>query len=263
MKNTLVVLTLSFVLSLSLFGQGMYWESTVHRSFGGSDKDMTSKFYAMPKMFRSEDGDQHTAIIRLDKGVIININNDDSTYTEMTFDELESQMKKTGTKMDDAMAKLQDKLKDMPEDRRKMVEDMMKKNPAFGGGDNAKYETKKTDETQTISGYACTKYVISQGDKEVMTVWASKDVKVNEALRTDMQEFRSRMAAMIPRIGSAMFEGMKTVDGFPVQMESPNYKSTVTKVISKDTPSAQFEAPANYKKTKPAFMGDDKEEKKD
>jgi hypothetical protein len=227
----------------------------------GNEREISSKFYAMPKMFRSVDGEQHEAIIRLDKGIILNINHADSTYTEMTFEELDAMMKKGNAKMDESMAELKDKMKDMPEDQRKMVEQMMGKNPAMGGSAE-KYTSKNTGETEKISGFNCTKYVVSQGDKEVLTVWATKEVKGMEGLKKDMQAFRDRLASSMPKIGSAMAEGMKNVDGFPIRVESANYKSTVTKVQKQSTPASAFEAPKSYKKVKLESM-DEKDEGKE
>jgi hypothetical protein len=256
MKQTLTIISLMVLFSLSLFGQGLYWESTAHLTVMGNDREINSKFYAMPKMFKSVDGEQHEAIIRLDKGVILNINHEDKTYTEMTFDELNSMMKKGSEKLDKSMAELKDRLKDMPEEQRKMVEQMMSKNPVMGGGSDEKYTVKNAGKTEKINGYNCSKYIVSQGDKDVLTVWATKDVKGPESLKKDLQDFRERLASTMPRIGSAMAEGMKNVDGFPIRVESANYKSVVTKIEHKSTPSSSFEAPKGYKKTKPASLDD-------
>jgi hypothetical protein len=261
MKHLIIIAALTIVFALTVSSQGLYWESTGHISVMGNDREINSTFFAMPKMFKSVDGKEHESILRLDKGVILEVNNTDKTYTQMTFEELDAMMKKGTAKMDESMAELKEKMKDMPEEQRKMVEQMMGKTQATGSSEG-KYTVKNTGVKEKISGYSCTKYIISQGDREVLTLWASKDVKGVDALKKDMQEFRDRMAAMMPKIGSAMAEGMKNVEGFPIRVESANYKSTVTKIEQRTTPANAFEPPKGYKKTKLESF-DDKVEEKD
>ncbi|MFI5252747.1 MAG: DUF4412 domain-containing protein [Bacteroidota bacterium] len=259
MKSVILYGILTIAFTLSMFCQGLYWESNGHVTMMGNEKTINTKFYAMPKMFKSVEGDDHESIIRLDKNLLYDINHKDSTYKEMTFEEMDTLMKKGNARMEKSMSELQDKLKDMPEEQRKMVEQMMSKRAAMGDS-KEKYDVKNTGETETISGFSCSKYIISQGDKEVLTLWATKDVKGVDSLKADLGEFRDRMARMMPRIGSAMAEGMKGVDGFPIQVESSNYKSTVTKVEQRSTPESSFLPPKDYKKLKNESM-DEKDKK--
>lgn len=92
------------------------------------------------------------------------------------------------------------------------------------------------------------------GGEPSYTMWVTKDVKEFDGMRKDMQEFGERMAAMTPRFASEMAEGMKNLDGFPVQTEIAGITSTVSKVANRTTPASAFEVPAGYKKEKPEMF---------
>ena len=245
-----VGLGLAFLIGLAAYGQGMYWET---RMTGHGQESMT-KMYAMPKMFKTTESDEGDAVIvRLDKELIYQINAKEKTYSEMTFAELEVMMKKMGGKMDDAMAQMQEKMKDMPEEQRKMMEQMM--GGRMPGKKDAKVDVKNTGETKTISGFSCTKYVVSQDGKEAMTLWATKEVKDFGALRKDWEEFSKRIMAMNPMGMKGLAEGMKKVDGFPIQTEMGQGITTlVTKVEKRSTPASEFTVPAGYKKVGSKMM---------
>ena len=209
-----LVLCLSLMIGLAAYGQGMYWETKMT----GHGQERMTKMYAMPKMFKTTEGDGGDAVIvRLDKEVIYQIDAKEKTYSEMTFAELEVMMKKMGGKMDAAMAQMEDKMKDMPEEQRKMVEQMM--GSRMQGKTDAVVDVKSTGEKKTISGFSCAKYVVNQDGKEMMTLWATKDIKDFGAMRKDWEEFSKRMMALSPMGMKGLAEGMKKVDGFPIQTD--------------------------------------------
>ena len=245
-----VGLGLALLIGLAAYGQGMYWETKMT----GHGQESMTKMYAMPKMFKtmeSEGGD--AVIVRLDKELIYQINAKEKTYSEMTFVELETMMKKMGGKMDDAMAQMQEKMKDMPEEQRKMMEQMM--GSRMPGKKDAAVDVKNAGEKKSISGFSCTKYVVNQDGKEAMTVWATKDVKDFGALRKDWEEFSKRIMAMNPMGMKGLAEGMKKVDGFPIQTDmSQGISTLVTKVEKRSTPASEFTVPAGYKKVDSKMM---------
>ena len=220
------------------------------------DEDSTPSI-PMPKMMKGvtkETGE--TFIVRLDKELFITVNPDDKTYSEMTFAEMEGATKKAGGKMDSKMAEMQKQLAGMPEEQRKMVEKMMAdKMPGAEAAKDAKVEVNKTGDTKTISGFSCRKFVITQDDKDAMTVWATKDVSGFDGMRKDWEEFTKRMMAMNPMVGKGIGEAFKKIDGFPVQREMGHgMTSTVTKVERRTTAAGDFEVPSGYKKVKSQMM---------
>ena len=248
MKTTrsLIVLTAIFCAAFSprLFGQGYYWESTIS---GGPAGEQTVKNYMMPKLFKvvQTGTGQGTIITNLQKKIILRVHDADKTYSEMTFAEMEAAMKKMGGQADAKMEELQAKMKEMPEEQRKMMEKMM--GPMAGGG--GAVEVKKSEETKTIAGHPCTKFEIVQGERTIMTIWATKDLKGFGTMRTDWEELSRRMTEQMPgQMGKGIAAGMKKIDGFPMQTEIGPMISTVTKIEQRSTPASAFEAPAGYKK---------------
>ena len=242
----LFVLLMNFAVA-PLSAQGTYWESTT-TGMGG---EHVSQMYYLSKMFKSvttdEDGGR-VVIVRLDKEKIYTLSPKEKTYSEMTFNELEATMKKMGSEMDSHMAEMNEQLASMPPEQRKMVEEMMKKQMNRGGGDEVKVE--KTGDSKTISGYSCTKFLVKQDDKEMATIWTTKDLKAFESMRGDFQEFSKRMMSMNP-MTKGMGEGMQKVEGFPIETDGARgFKQVVTKVEKRSIAASEFEIPADYKKVK-------------
>lgn len=252
-------------LAVSAVAQGLYWESTMS---GGPIGERNEQMWAVPKKMKGvtkETGE--TFIVRLDKEMFITIDPKEKTYSEMTFAEMEGMMKKASGKMDAKMAEMQKQLAGMPEEQRKMVEQMMGNKMGMGAAKDAKVNVKNTGDKKTISGFSCTKVVVTQDDKDVMTLWVTKDVSGFEAMRKDWEEFSKRMMAMNPMGGKGLGEAFKKVDGFPIQTEmGQGMTSTVTKIEKKTASASEFEVPAGYKKVKANMMDemdemDAKEEK--
>ena len=243
------------------YGQGMYWEATRSGGMMG-DKPEIDKMYYMPGMFRTEVGNEEgVMIIRLDKQVMYNIDVKKKTYSEMTFADLEKMSKKAGAKMDEAMSEMQKSLKDMPEEQRKMVEQMMKNRMPSKGEKAPKVDVTKSGEKQTISGYACTKYIVREGGKDLLSLWTTKDVKGFEGMRKDMEGFQKRMMSMDPRGGEGLAAAMGKIDGFPIQTDMPGgMKQMVTKIERRSMRDDLFEIPAGYKKVNAMKMPGEKED---
>lgn len=253
-RNALVALiALGFVAMAS--AQGLYWESTMTGGPMGEEHQQMWIAPKMMKMMTKETGEM--VIIRLDKDKFITVDPKEKTYSEMTFAEMESAMKKASGKMDKHMVELQKQLADMPEEQRKMMEKMMGKTMPGSAAKDAKVEVKKTGDKKEINGFACTKLVVMQDDKDMMTLWVTKDVSGFESMRKDWEEFSKRMMAMNPMAGKGMGEAFKKVDGFPIQTEMGGaFTSTVTKIEKKTAPASEFEVPAGYTKTDSKMMED-------
>lgn len=267
MNRTRIMLAGLFTAGLasSAVAQGLYWESTMS---GGPLGERHEQMWAVPKKMKGVTKETGEAfIVRLDKEVFITIDPKEKEYSEITFAEMEGVMKKAGSKMDSKMAEMQKQLATMPEEQRKMVEKMMgEKMPGMGARKDARVDVKSAGDKKTISGFPCTKFVITQDGKEMMTLWVTKDVSGFDALRKDWEEFSKRMMAMNPMAGKGLGEAFKKIDGFPIQTDMGQaMTSTVTKIEKKTAPASEFEVPAGYKKIKSKMMEDmdaagDKEE---
>ena len=244
----LPVLLVLMTASSALLAQGLYYESVLNAGMPGKDA-MASKTYLMPKMMKHvspESGD--FMIVRLDQEKMIGVDAKAKTYWEMTFTEMEQTMKASSAKMDAQMAQLQEQLKKMPEEQRKMMEQRM---GSMMSPSDAPVTLTATGEKKQISGFPCTKYVAKQGEKTLMTLWATKDVKAFEGIRKDYQALSRRLTAMNPRFAKGITDAMTQIEGFPVETDFGPMTNVVTKVESRATAASEFAVPAGFTKVDP------------
>jgi hypothetical protein len=244
----MMVLAFSLALLSTAWGQGLYWESTISSS-SGSMKDQLTKAYYIPKMFKVESPAESAAtILRMDKQLMLIVNNKEKTYSEMTFSELEAMMKSASGQMDE----MQKKMEKLPPETREMMKKMM-------GDKMMKKEStvsvKKTDNKKTISGYPCVEYVITEDGKERIHLWVTSDIKGFDLMGKDFEEFGSRMAALNPIGGKSLADGMKQLKGFPIQTIFGDITTTVTKIEERATPPSAFDPPPAYKKVEHKMGG--------
>jgi GLPGLI family protein len=247
-------MSLALLLTVPVFAQGFYWESMRSSSLMG-DASETAKYSYAGKKFKVVNGENGNAtILRLDKEVMIMLNAKEKTYWEMTFADMEKRGTKTGAQSDKRTAELQERLKNMPEERRKIIEQMMG-SKMQGTKEESKLEVVKSGDTKKISGYMCTKYVVNRDGKEVLTVWVTKGVKGFEAIRKEMDEFRERTAVMNPGMRDGVMQQLKNIDGFPMQTEMGDMlKEVVTKVERRSIAASEFEIPEGYEKVESPMM---------
>lgn len=245
----MIGLMVAGVIAVAAYSQGAYWETKM--SGGPIQDERLGEMYYAPKMFKDVEkgNDGRTIIVRLDKEVIYQINAKDKTYSEMTFAELEKFMQQMTSKSDERMAALREKMKNMPEERRKMMEKMMgDKMP--GQAKEAKIDVTNTGDKKTVSGFSCTKYVVTRDGQEQMELWATKDVKIFDSMRKDFEQYTKRMSAMSPMAGKGYFEAMRKVEGFPMETHMGDIVTVVTKIEKRSIPASEFEVPAGYTKVK-------------
>jgi Domain of unknown function (DUF4412) len=246
-RTHLAGLCLALLLAGSAFSQGLYWEST---TTGGplKDKANISQTYAMPKMFKIVNT-QGVMILRMDQEKIYNVDIAKKTYSEMTFAEMEAYAKKASEKM----AQFREKIKNLPPEQRKQMEAM---GGMMGAGAEGPVDVSATGEKRTISGFACTRYIMKRGDKEMMTLWVTKDVTGYDNLRRDLMEFGKRTAALMNMTG--MSEAYQKIDGFPMETDMDmmgKMTMVVTKVEKRSTAAGEFNVPAGFTKTDSPLAG--------
>jgi len=228
-------------------GQGIYTETnTTVQAAGG--QTYAGQSYFMPKMMKTVTGDQEI-IIRLDKQMIYRVNVAEKTYSAMTFEEWEAQMKKASAEMDTKMADLQKKMENMPPEQKKMMEQLLGAQMKGKNGQQPKMDVTNTGEKKTIAGYTATKYVVTQDGKDFLTAWATNDVKGFASMRKDFEEMSTRLASSAPGAGSSMVEAMKKIQGYPLEMEmAMGVKTETTKLELKSISSSEFDVPAGFTK---------------
>ncbi len=257
LKQALLFAMLLICVAARAYGQ-LYTESMIT---GLGKEQMNIQSYYMPKMVKMIHDNGDAMIMRFDKELMISVNNEKQEYSQTTFAELEAKMKEVHRKLDTAMQEMQKKMADLPPEQRKMMEQMIGKSLGLGSS-GGKLEVKKSGESRTISGYACTKLAVTQDDKEILVLWTTKDIKEFAAIRNDYEQLATRMASMMASnnrlsggaLAQAWPEAMKAIDGFPIQQEMGGIKTVVTKVEKKSTPASEFEPPTGYKRVEPASI---------
>ena len=238
-----VIAAFTVCCTMMSFAQGIHWLST-SQGIGGPH---TEENFAMPKMIKvvrsGNNGGSSVIIVRLDKNLLWILSPEKKTYSEITFDELAVMAQKGKERM----AAMKEKMKDMPEEQRTMMEKMM------GGAMDQSIDVKKTGEKKSIAGHSCTKLVALRGGKDFMTMWIADDVKGFKPLIADWRESAERMSS----IGSSVLKDMNkiydSIDGFPmettVSMMDRSMTTTVSMVEQRTTPETQFEIPDGYSRT--------------
>ncbi|HUL42937.1 MAG TPA: DUF4412 domain-containing protein [Bacteroidota bacterium] len=246
LSKSAVALVLFFIATTFTLAQGLYWENTTVMPMSGRERH--AKNYYMPKMLKvvSDDRDDYT-IIRLDKQEFVTVNDKDKTYSETSFSDMEDAVKKATGKMNEQLAAIQERLKSMPEDQRKMMEGMIGKTMSLTSADST-FQVVPGSEKKTISGFSCSQYLLKQGDKDLITFWTTTDLKGYKEMGDDMKEFGAKLASLNPRNGSALANGSRKIEGFPIETDMGGFTMTVTKAETRSTPSAEFDVPTDYKK---------------
>lgn len=212
-----------------------------------------------------EDGEKMdgSMVFKGDKSELIMINHEDKSYVVLD----EAAMEALGNRMDEAMKQMQEAMKDVPADKREMVEEMMKKRmPGMAGGEEVELEIKKVGSGKS-GDYSCTKYDVYKGQEKIMqhcvTPWSK--IKGGDEMKTAMITMGDFMDKMAEKFSSSssfagpgvqsernMFKLLRKMDGFPVQTIRYSQGEVVGEsnlVSSKEqnVPAADFNPPADYK----------------
>jgi hypothetical protein len=236
------------------WSQGMYWESNT----AVMGNNVVTKTSYMPGKMRI-DGDKESSILRFDQEKMYVVHPDNKTYQEMTFAELEAQMKQMNVRMNKQMEEMQEKMKDMPKEQREMMEKMMGQSTT-GKGADAKIDVKATGETKSVIGRPCVKYVINSDGKQAAAIWATKDAKEFASMRKDMESYAKRFLALRGPGGKGIGDAMTKIPGFPMEMDMGSGVTTkVTKIESRAISATAFDIPAGYTKEEKKLEEEPKE----
>lgn len=244
-----IVITFS---ALTAVGQGIYMESK------GSSGDNVERFWYMPHMFRSTEENGNISVIRLDKEVIYHIDPEKKTYTELYFSEMKGMQEKVAAmakkRMENMTPAQKQKMEELKKNMQSMSPEQRKALEGRMGGKmepskNNTYEIAPTGETNSISGFTCTKYIVKRNGEETETVWATNDIPETESLRKDMEQFMEKVSTNFGK-SNAGHEWHKEIRGFPIQTISHGSTRTVTKIEQRSIYSSEFDIPAGYTKTK-------------
>jgi len=212
-------------------------------------------------------------IFRGDRREMVVVDHDDKSYVvmdEATAKQLADQLGGVSDQMKEAMKRVEEQLKNVPEDQRAMVEKMLKERmPNMGGNAPSRpaNEYKRTGQRATKAGYPCVRYDVLRGGEKVREMWVTDWDNVEGAREVreamlDMADFFEQIMSSLSESlgglgpafgGDSPFDGLREMDGFPVvvrefdggELES---ESTLRSARRRTLDPADFEPPAGYKR---------------
>ncbi len=211
-------------------------------------------------------GAQGEMIFRGDRREMVVVDHENRTYHQID----QAAIDQIAGQLGDANRMMQDALKNVPEDKRAMIEQMMKQKmpPAATQPPRPQSELKKTSERAEKNGYPCVKYEVLRDGRKIRELWVTDWSNVEGGSDVvgafeDMADFfRELMDSMPsfggqggPELGDPAFEHMKEIGGFPVvTREFDDYDGslegeTALRSAKRQTidPDA-FEPPSGYKR---------------
>ena len=171
-----------------------------------------------------EKGPERTMIYRGDRREMVVVDHTNKSYFVMD----QEQRKTIVGQLKQAMSQIQEALKNVPEDKRAMVEQMMKQRMPQQTPEGPKSELKKTGERSQKNGYPCVKYEVREDSRKVREFWVTDwgnvegggevaDVykDMGEFFKEMMESFSGAGGGFSGGTGEGFLEYMTEMDGFP------------------------------------------------
>jgi hypothetical protein len=251
------------MLILSFAHAGIYMEGTEFNPIQ-KQKSITKIFIDKDRLRVETAGEEEDMVIifRQDKNLFWVVDNNNNEYREMTKEDL----KKMKAQMDEGMKKMQEQLKNLPPEQRKMMEDMMPATMDVKKMEKSVYT--KIESGVKINTWTCVHYEGKVENKKKEEVWTAdwKQLGINTA---DLQAFRGMgeffksIAPDMPDIfefGDEEFEKNGGFAGMPVK--SIDYDEgkifsefELKKIEKKDLDQELFEIPKGYEKIDNEWQG--------
>jgi len=163
----------------------------------------------------------------------------------------------------EGMAQMEEAMKSVPPEQRKMVEEMMRRQMGQAGGGGAApcpeprpVNVRKTDQRETIAGFPALRYDVTPEGQAASQVWVAAGITAwREMDRDKLRQFAEEMSRL-----SACQATRGSVAGFgrddPFRLSSEGYTvrtvgaggvvTEVTKAEQRAVPAAEFQPPADF-----------------
>lgn len=210
-------------------------------------------------MASGRQGRRGEMIFRGDRREMVVVDHEDRSYHVMD----EETLGQIADQVNSAMTQMQEALKNVPEDQRAMVEQMMKQRMPAETPKRPETELRKTGERGDKNGYPCVKYEVLRGGQKLRELWVTDWSNVEggkDVVDTfeDMADFFREMLDSMPEFGQGSavegspFEHMKELGGFPVVTRefdddgSLEGESALRSAKRQAIDPAAFEPPSGY-----------------
>ena len=215
---------------------------------------------------KNKKGADGEMIFRADRREMVVVDHDGKSYSVIDQEMLES----VAGQVNQAMSRLEETLKNVPEEQRAMVEKMMKKQlPQVQETKQPTTKLVKTKMRKKQNGYPCVKYEV-HGDKgKTMEMWVTEWGNIEggkdaaEAFKGMAAFFENMLSSFSSMSGASRFGGnmkanpmthLNEIDGFPVIVHSFDddgkleNESQLRSSERRKLDPADFEPPAGYKR---------------
>jgi hypothetical protein len=230
----------------------------VFKETGSAGEGTSAQYFSKEKM-RHNSKDRDT-IFEYATGKITNIDHKKKEYYEITFAEIEAQMKAANAEMEKANAQIKQQMESMPPAVREKMEGMM--------GGMAGSVTVTKGGTRKVAGYDCQEYTIAMG-QNMKTASCNTTALKLPMPEAELQKFATFGSAMAGMANNPMFKGaaqmgekMKEVQGFALATTTSfsmmgKSSTTVREAVEVKQGSIDpsvFALPAGYKKVDSPVM---------
>ncbi len=209
-------------------------------------------------------GAQGEMIFRGDRREMVVVDHENRTYHLMD----EAAIGQLAGQLSQASRMMQEALKNVPEDKRAMLEQMMKQNmPQEAMPERPRSELKRTGERGDKNGYPCVKYEVMLEGRRIRELWVTDWSNVEGGSDVvgafeDMSDFFEELMNAIPdfggrrgsNFGDYTFEHMRELGGFPVVTKefaddgSLEGETTLRSARRQTLDPDAFEPPSGYKR---------------
>ena len=208
-----------------------------------------------------QSGRRGEMVFRGDRREMLVIDHDDRSYhviDQAAIDGIAGQLGALDKQMEEA-------LKNVPEDQRAMVEQMMKRRMPQQAPARPAAELRRTGEKATHNGYPCVRYDVLRGGQKIRELWVTGwdnldgGAGVVEAFE-GMASFFQQLNDSLPDFGQGdaaadpAFAYMKEIGGFPVVTREfdddglLDKESTLRSARRSTLDPTEFEPPAGYRR---------------
>jgi len=238
----------------------------IHEKTTSGGTTATHQIQIDPHRMRAETtsaaGERQAIVFDGTTHVMTIINYDKKTYREMT----QADVDRLSGQMSDAMAKMQEQMKNLPPEQRARIEAMMAGRGGMtgaAGGAAEKTEYKKTG-SDRVGQWACDKYEGSRGGQKIAELCTVAPqtlgfTAADFAVTRDLQAFFSKLvpqnADSLFRIGSAADQGF---DGIPVRRVTFGPGASTSELVDasrQNIPDSTFAVPEGFQKEASPFAG--------
>lgn len=218
----------------------------------------------------------HAFIVDLNAETLTQVDYGERQYVTATFQEYVQAM--TGAvqaaagHMAEARKQMEQALKDLPPEQRKMMEQMMRQQmpqgagPGAGGCVEPRREVRKTGQQATVAGFPAVRWEVLADGKVESEVWVAPSLGVARELDARKLEQFGAAMSKVSACGPGQGAGRGTdpgwklaAEGYPVRTVVPGAGGATVEIVkaeSRSVPATEFQPPAGFaRKTLREMMG--------